>query len=99
MLDKLSSEFFQAFLNDQFTIQFEEERQLEAKLLRVDDLKGETHLERTPFALTFETNQKNEYYKQAVYKITHPKIEEELYLFLVPSGQSQEGMLYEVVFS
>lgn len=98
MLEKLEAEFFKKFVNDQFLIHFEEDKALEAELIKVEELAGDTELDRKPFFLTFETNQKDQYYLQSIYKVSHPDLDD-LHLFIVPSGRSKEGMLYEVIFS
>ena len=98
MLDQLSFDYFKKFENDLFLIHFEAEKALEAKLIRLEKLNGDSDLDRSPFSITFETSQKNQYYTQAIYKITHSDLED-LHLFIAPSGKSKHGILYEVIFS
>lgn len=98
MLDKLDLEQFKAFENTTFSIFFEAEQAMQAELVKIEALKGDTDLERSPFSLIFETNQRDAYYTQGIYKIIHPQLEE-LHLFFVPIGKSEKGMKYEVVFS
>lgn len=98
MLDKLDIEQFKALENATFSIFFEADKAMEAQLVKVEALKGDTDLDRSPFSLIFETNQKDSYYTQAIYQVTHPRLEA-LHLFIVPLGKSERGMRYEVVFS
>lgn len=98
MLDILSLNYFEKFMNQAFLIHFEKEKSLEAKLVRLEKLNGESNLKRSPFSITFETRQKDHFYSQAIYKVSHPDLED-LHLFMVPSGKSKNGMLYEVTFS
>jgi len=98
MLDQLKAEQFTGLENTSFSIFFEEDKPMAAQLVKIERLKGDTDLDRTPFSLIFETAQKDSYYQQAIYKITHPQLDE-MHLFVVPLGKSKQGMRYEVVFS
>lgn len=98
MLDKLELKQFKSFVNTHFEVYFEPDKALSAQLVKIEALKGDTDLERSPFSLIFETDQQDAFYTQGIYKITHPQIEE-LHLFFVPIGKSENGMKYEVVFS
>lgn len=90
---------FDAFLNKVFTIQISDEIQLNAELIEFTKLNNNySPLEREPFSIVFRTEQKNEYYQQGIFTITHP-LKGNLDLFLSPLGFDNVGMKYEAIFS
>ena len=94
----LSANNFNALLNAVFTIKFSEGIEHGAELISVTEFSGYSPLQRTPFSLVFRTQQKNEYYEQDIFTVTHPE-EGNLELFLTPLGFDEVGMKYEAVFS
>ncbi len=98
MLDKLTKDHFEKYLNSIFSIQFQPEINLDAELIGVKGLGGDTDLERQPFSITLRTDQKDQYYSQATFVVKHPEMGD-LTLFLSPLGPDKAGMLYEGVFS
>ncbi len=97
-LDKISAADFQPLINQQFIFEISEEVSLEAELVEVLVLNNYSPLERTPFSITFRTQQKKEYYQQGIFKIGHPELKG-LEIFLSPKGFDGVGMKYEAVFS
>ncbi len=97
-LSQLSVEDFSAFLNKKLKIKFDENHILEAELIAARQFNNYSPLERKPFSLVFRTDQKTDYFMQAIYILIHPE-KNEIPLFLVPLGLDAEGMKYEAVFS
>lgn len=77
---------------------FNPEVTLEARLIEISEVKSGTHLERNPFQMVLQTQQKDEYYPQAIYTLIHPA-KGDMQLFMVPLGNDGNGMRYEIVFS
>lgn len=98
MLDTLTKEVFEKYLNTTFHIQFQPEVVLEAELIQVRSLQGDSPLERPPFALLFRTAQQGQYYTQATFMLSHPELES-IPIFLSPLGPDEKGMTYEAIFS
>jgi hypothetical protein len=99
MLDQLQLSDFEHLVNQSFAIRFHHpEAELPALLLSAEPLKAHPGSPRPPFALTFRTAQRGQYYQQAVYTLVHPE-KGELELFFVPLGPDAEGMKYEVIFN
>lgn len=98
MLELLTKEQFEKQLNTTFTIQFQPEVNMDAELVEVKGLGGDTELDRKPFSILLRTTQKGQYYTQSTYSITHPEMGA-LTVFLSPKGPGSGGMLYEAVFS
>jgi hypothetical protein len=97
-LAKLSYGDFKDYLNQSFNITFEPNVTLTAELIEATEFKNYSPLERKPFSVVFRTEQKNEYYQQAIFLVDHPDIGE-IPLFLTPKGLDNKGMMYEAVFS
>ena len=101
MLDKLRQSDFEALLSDRFKINLNNNQTVEAELIEVNSIgsvkrfRGET--KRMPFALVFKETE-GPRLEQGMYPITHPVLEN-IEIFLVPVGSSEEGMLYEAVFN
>lgn len=98
MLDQLQVSNFAHLEGKNLNIRFTPEVTLEARLIEVSEVHGSTPLERNPFHLVLQTQQKNEYYQQAIYTLIHPE-KGEMQLFMVPLGNDGNGMRYEIVFS
>jgi len=98
MLDQLQSSDFAHLKGTDISIRFHPEVTLEARLLDVSEVKGDTTLERNPFSLILQTTQKKEAYPQAIYTLIHPE-KGDMQLFMVPLGNDGNGMRYEIVFS
>ena len=97
-LSILSYHDFSGYLNQLFAINFGNDVVLQAELVEATELTGYTPLERKPFSIIFRTLQKNEYFQQGTFTVTHPE-KGEIALFLVPKGFDKVGMNYEAVFS
>jgi hypothetical protein len=89
---------FSPWLNQTFSIRFTQEVTLPAELIQVNEVDGFSPIERKPFSIVFRTEQKKDYYEQAICILQHPE-KGELALFLVPLGLDSQGMRYEAVFS
>lgn len=98
MLDQLQASDFTDLKGSVLSIRFTPEVTLDAQLIEVSEVKGDSPLSRTPFHLVLQTQQKNEYYNQAIYTLIHPE-KGDLDLFMAPLGDDGKGMRYEVVFS
>ena len=97
-LSTISYQDFSGYLNQPFSINFGGEVVLPAELVEATELSGYSPLERKPFSIVFRTQQKNEYYPQATFIVTHPA-KGEMPIFLTPKGLDAHGMMYESVFS
>jgi hypothetical protein len=98
MLDTLSIADFEPYLQTEFSIRFTQEVTLPSQLIEAKTLHTYSELERKPFSLTFRTQQKEEYYNQAIFGLQHPE-KGEILMFMVPLGLDSEGMRYEAIFS
>ncbi len=98
MLDELHASDFTPLEGSVLPIRFNPQVTLDARLIEVSEVKGESPLSRNPFHLVFQTEQKNEYYPQAIYTLIHPE-KGDIELFMVPLGDDGKGMRYEIVFS
>lgn len=85
-------------LNQKVIIRFSDSHQLSAEVIDVSTLKNFANSNVEPFSFTLRTEQKNEYFPQAIYTIEHPS-KGDLALFMVPIGFDAEGMKYEIIFS
>ena len=97
-LDKISANDFKPLLNQKLNIKISADISLETELVEIIELNGYSPLERSPFSITFRTQQKNEYYNQGIFRVEHPTIGN-IDLFLTPKGFDGVGMKYEAVFS
>ena len=93
MLDQLKASDFAHLQGTVLPIRFNPEVTLEARLIEVKETRGNSPLERLPFYLILQTQQKNEYYPQAIYTLVHPE-KGDLELFIVPLGNDGNGMRY-----
>jgi hypothetical protein len=98
MLDTLELSDFEPHVNQIIPIRFTPDVVIPATLIEAKTINSSSTLPRKPFALTFRTNQKNEYYSQAIFEIQHP-LKGTLEIFLVPIGPDEAGMRYEAIFS
>ncbi len=98
MLDQLQASDFAHLEGTTLSVRFHPEVTLETNLIEVSETRGESPLIRNPFRLVLQTQQKNEYYPQAIYTLIHPE-KGDLQLFMVPLGSDGNGMRYEIVFS
>ncbi|MBU6340722.1 MAG: hypothetical protein KGS48_04430 [Bacteroidetes bacterium] len=98
MLNTLSIADFEPYLQTEFPIRFTQEVTLPARLIEANLLNTYSSLERKPFSLIFRTQQKQEYYVQAIFGVQHPE-KGEILMFMVPLGLDAEGMRYEAIFS
>ncbi|MDX2282453.1 MAG: hypothetical protein NW218_22875 [Saprospiraceae bacterium] len=98
MLDTLSIADFEPYLETEFAIRFTQDVTLPSKLIEARILNTFSDLERKPFSLIFRTQQKDQYYNQAVFGLQHPE-KGEILMFMVPLGLDSEGMRYEAIFS
>ncbi len=97
-LSELTVHDFMEHLNEWFDIRFEEHVVLPAELIEAEVLSGYSPLERKPFVVVFRTKQKNEYYPQATFVVSHPQ-KGDIHMFMSPKGFDSEGMKYEAIFS
>lgn len=97
-LDKITAADFQSIINQQFVFEISPEVSMEAELIEVLVLSNYSPLERSPFSITFRTQQRNEYYPQGIFTIHHPVLKS-LAIFLSPKGFDGIGMRYEAIFS
>jgi hypothetical protein len=98
MSDLLHVSDFAPLLNQTFSIRFTENVVLPAELIQVNEVDGYSPIERKPFSVVFRTEQKKEYYQQAITILHHPE-KGDVAIFLVPLGLDSQGMRYEAVFS
>lgn len=98
MLDLLTKEQFEKHLNTTFHIKFKPDVNMEAELVDVKSLGGDTVLERQPFSILLRTAQKGQYYTQATFIVSHPEMGE-FSMFLSPKGPDGVGMTYESIYS
>lgn len=89
---------FAPFIDQEFQIGFTPELTLPAILVQAVELDSYSPADRKPFSLIFRTEQKNEYFAQAIRILHHPD-KGEISIFLVPLGPDQKGMRYEAIFS
>jgi phenylalanine-4-hydroxylase len=97
-LSQLTIQDFSGLLNREFKIKFESNVIINAELIEVKEFNNYSPLERKPFAITFRTQQKNEYYPDLTFAVFHPE-KGEIPMFLSPKGFDEVGMKYEAVFS
>ncbi len=89
---------FESLLHTEVNIQFTPETILPARLVSLSLYDNNSPVDRKPFSLIFLTDQKSEYFPQAISILQHPQ-KGEIAIFLVPLGFDGEGMRYEAVFS
>lgn len=85
-------------LNQKIIIRFSDAHRLSAEVIEVSNLKNFSQLATEPFSFVLRTEQKNEYFPQAIYTIEHPT-KGDISVFMVPIGFDTEGMKYEIIFS
>lgn len=98
MVETITIEDFQSYLNQNFCIRFTSEDNQSAQLTRVTAWGSGSANFRQPFTLEFETGLTKQYYLQGTFVLLHPVIGE-LSLFMVPVGLGKTGMNYEAVIS
>lgn len=95
---------FSAHLTTGFTVDVDENEQVELELTEVTEVKAtpkgpgvpET-IREDPFALLFK-GPADKPLNQRIYKVTHPEVGE-FALFMVPVGMDGDGRYYESVFN
>jgi hypothetical protein len=97
MLDRLTSDDFTSYLNQTFHIQADDDTVLEAELIDVSELGGDTPADREPFSIVLR-GPADVHLPQRIYGVTHEKLGT-LSLFLVPIGPDDEGMRFESIFT
>lgn len=85
-------------LNQKLIIRFSDSHRLSAEVIEVSSLKNFSQSNTEPFSFVLRTEQKNEYFPQAIYTIEHPS-KGDISVFIVPIGLDTEGMKYEIIFS
>lgn len=96
-LHLLEASDFSGLINQVLYIRFNEQVRLPAELIEVNAW-GESTLDRRSFSITLRTEQKDNYYPQAIYIIEHPE-KGDMEVFLAPLGFDEKGLKYEAVFS
>lgn len=96
-LHLLEAADFSGLINQTLFIRFNEQVRLPAELIAVNTW-GESNLKREAFSVTLRTEQKDNYYPQAVYTLEHP-VKGDMQIFLAPLGFDDKGLKYEAVFS
>ncbi len=89
---------FTPWLNHVFAINFSGAGDYPARLTEVKEINSFTTIQRKPFSIVFRTDQKTEYFQQAICILRHPE-KGDLPLFLVPIGFDGVGMRYEAIFA
>ena len=98
MLEKLTSQDFAPYLNEDFSIDFDAAEPLVAKLISVSEVGSpQPRAKRRAFSLIF-LGPLEPLLGQRIYRVTHPKIGA-LEIFLVPIGHGQGGIEYEAIFN
>lgn len=98
MNEILSLSDFAPFLDHPFQISFTPDTSLPAVLILAQEFDSYSPADRKPFSLIFRTEQKKEYFPQAIRILHHPE-KGEISVFLVPLGPDLQGMRYEAIFS
>lgn len=94
-MDSLKRDDFAAHLNSTFQIYFLPEEATEAKLVDVSEITKRSRQE--SFSILFQGPPERIYY-QRMMQIEHPELGTGE-LFLVPVGQTEEGIQYEATFN
>jgi hypothetical protein len=97
MLDKLQSNDFDKFLNQNFRMHTEDGTVVEMELVEAKDLGEPATGDRRPFSLMFRHRAKR-YLPQRIYKIEHGEMGE-LEIFLVPMAPDEDGSYMQAVFN
>lgn len=95
-MSEMTHETFNAILGETVTLEAEGVR-FEAKVKTVRLLRQQPGQERQPFAVDL-WSPGDEYHAQQIYALSHPELGE-LSLFLVPVGEMDGGLNYEIVFN
>lgn len=98
MTELLHNTDFEPWLQTTFRLTFTPAHFMDAVLEEVNLLNGFTPVDRKPFSIIFRSQQKTEYFSQAMCILEHPE-KGEIPIFLVPMGFDGEGMRYEAIFS
>ena len=99
VLHNLQKATFEPHLNTRFRIHLPDEQILDAELIEVKGLGGDTppSATRAPFSILF-LGPVEPVLVQGIYRIEHDELAP-MELFLVPVGPGETGMNYEAVFS
>ena len=98
MIATLTLDRMHAVKEATFIVQFEDTISLDAQLISIEVLNGESKNDVKPFSIILQTDQINQYYKQGTYLVKNKEIGEH-YLFMVPIGSDYKGTRYEVIFN
>ena len=100
MLEQLTLENFEPYLNQKFLIQVEESGEIIAELIEAVGLgsgNNQPSEARSPFSIVFRAPEETNL-PQRIYEIRHDDMGV-LQLFLVPIGPDKLGMCYQAVFT
>ncbi|PKB57395.1 MAG: hypothetical protein BZY73_03490 [SAR202 cluster bacterium Casp-Chloro-G3] len=100
MLDKLTIEDFEPYVNQKFLIQVEDLDAVAVELVEAVELASggnQTPEARSPFSIVFRAPDGTDL-PQKIYEITHDSLGV-LQLFLVPIGPDKLGMCYQAIFT
>ena len=98
MLEKITQEQFEQWLQQPFHIHYDAEQPpLQAELIEVSPLPAHGDAGRRPFAVILR-HAGDRYLPQRIYTVEHAQMGR-LDLFLVPIGPDSNGMRYEVIFN
>jgi hypothetical protein len=89
---------FSEFLNQNLTIRSSENMTIDTQIIQVSVYETNARFERIPFSVVLRAQKDSARLNQGVYIIEHP-IKGDLALFLVPIGDDNEGIKYEITFS
>jgi hypothetical protein len=98
MSDLLLLSDFEPWLHQIWWIQFTEEVRMSSVLIEANKINTYSPAPREPFSIVLRTEQKTEYFPQAVRILHHPE-KGEIPVFLVPLGDNGDGMRYEAIFA
>lgn len=94
-LDELTLDSFRENLNSKFTLYLDENNTVEIELIETKEGKVTSHQEM--FSILFRGSSEKPFW-QKMYAVEHDKLGK-FDLFLVPVGQTTQGILYEAVFN
>jgi hypothetical protein len=97
-LDLIEIADFEKYENKELNVWFSPRAKLAATVRDLKTIKTASSLLRKSFSIILRTNQKKEYYQQAIYIIEHPDLGN-ISVFMTPVGFDDVGMQYEVIFS
>ena len=103
MTSQLEKTAFSNFLNDRFQVQITDTKSVDFTLVEVESLKiygsskKSVQVRNKPFFLIF-VGPSQPIFKQKIYNLTHPQLGS-MDIFLVPVGQTNDGIEYQAVFN